>query len=324
MSNRYIFEDINSTIENNKKINIVRTAENGEEINFKKSTISNDIVLVKDEFYFPQKTTIENSANIESLCINIILDGELSYKDRVLDETISKTANTMFIKYFNNTHSIYEAKKDSSLRDIGVVIKGDFLKKNLLEKLYDIDKIQKDYEQDIPTVLKKAKTNVKTSLLAKEISDSPFHGDLNEIFLQSKVYEIIFNEFSDILDKDKNKNLKKEVKLTKEDIEALYKAKALISEEKRFLSISSLSKDVALNEFKLKYGFKKLFNTSPGNMMLDYRMVEAKKLLEGSEFNVSEIALLVGYKRVQSFTVAFKKKFGLLPKDVMKTRKYYY
>jgi len=292
-------------------------------VELEKSIINKDIFLIKNDIVLNKDTTLEASSKEEGLCISVTLNGRLSYKDQILNEKIDKQKNSMFVKYMNSSHSFYESKKNETIKEIGLVIKGDFLKKHFLEKLNDVDNVQKKYDENIPTVLKKSRTNMKTAILANEIYNSPFKGDLNNLFLQSKVYEIIYNEFSDILEKNSS-NVKEEIKFSTDDLEALYKAKALICEEKDFLSLPELSKKVALNEFKLKYGFKKFFNTSPGNMILEYRLQEAKKLLESTELNISEISSLVGYKYVQSFSTAFKKRFNVNPKDVMIKRKYYF
>ena len=59
-------------------------------------------------------------------------------------------------------------------------------------------------------------------------------------------------------------------------------------------------------------------------MILEHKMIHAKQLLETSEFSILEIANFVGYKYQQSFSNAFFQFFGLRPKDVMKSRNYYY
>lgn len=101
-------------------------------------------------------------------------------------------------------------------------------------------------------------------------------------------------------------------------------AKDIILFTQDFPDLPTLAKKVAINEFKLKYGFKQLFNTTVGQMILDQRMFYAKKLLETSEYSVSEVAFYTGYKYQQSFSNAFTQFFGICPKDLMKTRKYYY
>jgi len=317
-----ILNNLNDLLDKNEDDFNINFPCNTSFVNVKKHSISDDIILIKDKISFSQNTSISCLSKEEGLCINIVLNGRAKYKDCISDETVNKIKATTSIKYINSSHSLLEGKKDNKLEEIGVIIKGTFLKKLFLNEVNNIDLLQKNYEKNITTVLKKAQTNTKTAILANEIYNSPFRGNLNSVFLQGKVYEIIYNEFTDILQKDTKP--KQEIKLSKEDIEALHKAKNLICEDKKFLSISDLSKEVALNEFKLKYGFKKFFNTSPGNMILEYRMYEAKNLLEISELNITEISKLVGYKYVQSFTNAFRKKFNVNPKDVMKTRKYYY
>lgn len=53
-------------------------------------------------------------------------------------------------------------------------------------------------------------------------------------------------------------------------------------------------------------------------------MQEARALLETSDYNINEIASIVGYKQASSFSKAFLKKYNILPKEIMKKRSYYY
>ncbi|MCH9812657.1 MAG: AraC family transcriptional regulator [Epsilonproteobacteria bacterium] len=55
-----------------------------------------------------------------------------------------------------------------------------------------------------------------------------------------------------------------------------------------------MSKRVKLNEFKLKTGFKKIFEMTPYGMLFVHRMNYGKYLLEKSEYNIKEIAAIVG------------------------------
>ena len=163
----------------------------------------------------------------------------------------------------------------------------------------------------------------KLAFLAKEIYNSPFKGELNSLYLQGKVYELLHNEFANLIS-EKEEISSSTMKFSNADIQALHKAKKIMQTSQNKISIIQLSRKVALNEHKLKYGFKKLFNTTPYSLMLERRMYEAKELLESSDLNVSEVADKVGYKYIQSFSMAFTKFFGQSPKDLMKSRKYYY
>ncbi len=104
---------------------------------------------------------------------------------------------------------------------------------------------------------------------------------------------------------DLGSKYKQPVKLSTQDKEAIYQA---------LPSIKELCKIVAINELKLKTGFRQFFNETPYGTSVEYRLQEAKKLLIASELNINEISKKVGYKYAQNFTKAFGDRFGMPPK----------
>jgi AraC-like DNA-binding protein len=77
-------------------------------------------------------------------------------------------------------------------------------------------------------------------------------------------------------------------------------------------SLTELAKAAGLNEFKLKKGFKEVFDTSVFGYLSDFRLNEAKtSLLSG--LSIKEVTDQFGYSSVQHFTRAFKEKFGVTP-----------
>lgn len=81
-------------------------------------------------------------------------------------------------------------------------------------------------------------------------------------------------------------------------------------------TIAEISKAVGLNQCKLKKGFKALFGTSIYAHFQQTRMQRAKTLL--SRYNVTETAMELGYSNVSHFSTAFRKQFGILPKEARK------
>ena len=61
---------------------------------------------------------------------------------------------------------------------------------------------------------------------------------------------------------------------------------------------------------------KKITGYSPKDILLSARLEKAKELLKGGENNVSEIAYMVGFSSLSSFSRAFKNKFGTKPSSV--------
>lgn len=85
-------------------------------------------------------------------------------------------------------------------------------------------------------------------------------------------------------------------------------------------TIAELSKEVGLNQFKLKKGFKTLFENSIYAYFQLHRMEKARELLR--IHNVTETALTMGYSNVSHFSGAFFKQFNVLPGDFRRSEKY--
>jgi AraC-like DNA-binding protein len=69
-----------------------------------------------------------------------------------------------------------------------------------------------------------------------------------------------------------------------------------------------------LNEFKLKTGFKKVFDNTVFGYLNDQRLDHASELMLQQQYRpLSDIALELGYSSPQHFSNAFSKKFGISP-----------
>lgn len=311
-----ISEFINSF--SNNEFNL-KFPDNFGHMNLKKEIVSDDIYLFKTNVQANKNFSIQTNSKVDSLFINIILDGKVQYQSNGNDKIKIFNKNDTYIKYIDEAYSIAILDKNSFSKGLAIYIKNNFLENKLSTYSYLFNKI-KNY----PSLINRTE-NLINIKLANELFNSPFTNELNNIYLQSKVLEIIYNqikEFEKCLFKQESSCEK--IKLSNEDIEALYKARNIILLTYDFPDLSTLAKKVAINEFKLKFGFKKLFNTTVGQMILERKMIHGKQLLETSEFSISEIASFVGYKYQQSFSNAFFQFFGLRPKDVMKSRGYYY
>jgi AraC-like DNA-binding protein len=78
-------------------------------------------------------------------------------------------------------------------------------------------------------------------------------------------------------------------------------------------SLKDLTYKFGLNEFKLKKGYKQLFQTTVFGHVHQLRMQKAKTVLEEKAMNVSEASFYIGYNNVSSFCTEFKKRFGYSP-----------
>ena len=325
MSKRFCIDNIDEFFykqKENKKF-----SKNLNNIEVIKKEIDKNITVFKNTKQVGKEINIPIKYDPKGLFIGVALDGQMDYKSYLSDfggefRNIVQKDQT-YLSLVNKEEGVNHLSKDTNIKNIMILIQDQFLNTHFLSKLKNQDILKKDYEKSKSNILYKNKTSVKTAILANEIFYSPFTNDLNEIYVQSKVYEIIYNEFTNYLDYEKTID-QKFIKFSDEDIQRLHYAKKLIKEEQKYLSLKELSRAVAINEFKLKYGFKKLFNISVGAMVLQEKMKNSKIMLESGELSINEIAQIIGYKYPSNFAVAFKKHFGVNPSEITRNKKYYY
>jgi AraC-like DNA-binding protein len=100
------------------------------------------------------------------------------------------------------------------------------------------------------------------------------------------------------------------------DVPAIELAKKII--ERDFVShihIPMLADKAGINEFKLKVGFRELFQTSPYQYRLRLCLAKAKELLEDTDDTIDQIAYKVGFDTYNGFSTAFKKAFCIAPTE---------
>ncbi|RBQ32525.1 hypothetical protein CRU92_02100 [Arcobacter sp. FW59] len=284
--------------------------------------VVDDVYFVKANLTLKDDITVQSKSQVDGILLDFNLIGDVSYKSKIHNYGFSTSNNRTDIELIKEESSESKAKR-GEINKISLIVKKDFLVKNLpLNKKSDyvLNALEKNSCQEL---LKSEATNFLTNKILNQLYYfDMYEGNLGDIFLQSKVLELLYCEFFELF-KEKTISKNSIVKFDEKDIQALYKAKELILSLQEDFTIATLSKKVALNEFKLKTGFKKYFNTSPGNLMIEQKMLKAKQLLETGEYNINEVSTILGYKYQQSFTATFNKYFRFNPKELLKIKKYY-
>ncbi|MCS3794685.1 AraC-like DNA-binding protein [Chitinophagaceae bacterium OAS944] len=143
------------------------------------------------------------------------------------------------------------------------------------------------------------------------IRECRFTGMIRYLFLESKMMELFVLQMEQA---QLAADCKTDSHWSIADREKLYAVKDYI--ENAYLEVFSL-KDLTykfnLNEFKLKKGYKQLFETTVFGHVHQLRMKKAQALLQNKAMNVTEAAFFIGYNNVSSFCTEFKKRFGYSP-----------
>ena len=100
------------------------------------------------------------------------------------------------------------------------------------------------------------------------------------------------------------------------DVPALELAKSIIEKDPvRHIHISALADKAGIHEFKLKLGFRELFQTSPYQYRLHLCLEKAKELLETTDDTIDQIASKIGFETYSGFSTAFKKVYHVAPTE---------
>lgn len=85
-------------------------------------------------------------------------------------------------------------------------------------------------------------------------------------------------------------------------------------------SLALLASKAGINEFKLKTGFRELYNTTPYEYLVGLRLEKGKALLEDTDLSIQEIADKVRFDSYRGFSKAFKSLYGILPREYRESR----
>ena len=143
--------------------------------------------------------------------------------------------------------------------------------------------------------------------LLQEALHHPYDPTLQSLYYQNLVRDLFFIHLT-------HTAVGLPGELREADIAAVYEADAILSKDlSEHFTIQQLSGMAGTNAFKLKKGFREIFNTGVFGRLLFRRMEHAKMLLASTDKPIKEVALEAGYATVAGFITAFGKRFGKTP-----------
>jgi len=141
-----------------------------------------------------------------------------------------------------------------------------------------------------------------------------YNNGLSQMYIESKALELLILAINKL-----SKIVVNEISLTKADIKTFSECKEWLETNSADPgSFKKLARRFNMNEYKLKKGFKQLFDIPAWDYVLKIRMEKAKFLLEETNLQITEIAYKVGYSKPSHFSTAFRKYYNFPPKHLRK------
>ncbi|GJD15175.1 AraC family transcriptional regulator [Rivularia sp. IAM M-261] len=204
-------------------------------------------------------------------------------------------------------------------QDIDIHIEPELLKKifgiqedaipELLKHLFR----QPDEEYSIST----GTITTQMQVVLQQISQCPFEGLVKKVYLEAKVLELMALRLQQDMTREIIQCHEYEPKRTV--AEQIYQAKEIL--ETRLNnppSLVELAEEVGLSLYQLKHKFRKVFGKSVFQYLHQYRMEQARLMLYDGNMLVADVANSVGYSHFGQFSAAFKRMFGISPRDCLK------
>lgn len=159
--------------------------------------------------------------------------------------------------------------------------------------------------------------NTQMQVGLQQILQCPFQGLVKQIYLEAKVLELMALRLQ--------QDMAGEVIFSaayppkRKLIERIYQAKEILeSRLENPPALIELAENVGLSLYQLKQGFRKVFGKTAFQYLHQYRMEQARLLLYAGDRRVADVANAVGYSHLGQFSAAFKKMFGISPRDCLR------
>ncbi len=250
---------------------------------------------------------------IENIALYFVKKGNAGYHlDRKTGREISIPSlshNVWFMNEDCNEKEFYLKDKEQEITSLHLPI--DYFQRlvNLYPELFEESFLRYEKEESFYLKEKYQQTSSEQYHILNQIENSHLMGTYSDAYVDAKVLELLSLSFSQPIEKQP----------IFKDYDKIQEAShILISDIHNPPSIRELALQVGINEKKLKQGFKAVFNTTVYGYLFDHKMHLAEQLLRDTKKSIAEIALQCGYNYASHFCTAFKRKFGVSPKNKRK------
>lgn len=217
------------------------------------------------------------------------------------------------IYYSENFESDIFYNRQKGFEYLAVILKKEHLLQFLQQHGNPVRKLETALERGRPLALfdRAAPLHPEMHSVLHRMLYAPIADDLSEMYLNGKILELLALQLQQY----------REEQTTYRPSPGTDRQLAEIHDflSTHFLTIHSLE-DVArharLSERQIREGFRHRYRKSVYELIHEKRMLHARHLLLSSGFTVDEVANQIGYSQGSNFIQAFKRKFGITPKQL--------
>ena len=232
-------------------------------------------------------------------------DGDLDYE---LTEMLGATmANSLEVK-----HQL-KLSPEKAIQLLWIDIDKEAFQKQLPDKYQKYLKIENEEED----YLQVGHFNLAIAAAIQEIYQHTYRGLVGYIYTRAKCLEIVALRLHQL---EQQKEKGDSLQLEEKDMETVLKARNIqLKSLRNPPNIQELARMVGTNENTLKKNFKVVYDKTINGHLTEKRLQQARLLLASGKMNIREVSIEVGYQNPGHFARLFKKRFGMLPREFLKS-----
>lgn len=282
--------------------------------------IKHGVILSDWQMHYQSNTdmNVQGPGNDEYMQIIFCLNDGVSWgviNDRS-SITLQKKESCIYAGHKGKEYICYKKNSNFSFKTIKIPITY-FVQ--LLSEYFDGQEITVYRKKLLEEISKIPVTPIMEQILTETSQFSQYRGSLGYLYLDGKLLELLSVYLGEVLELDIL--MGKNISMSRTERTAIMETKRIIDSQLAFApSCKELSRMVHLSVPKLSQGFSSLYGISIHQYIIDQRLAHAAQLLLDGDMNVSEIAAIVGYGKPSNFAAAFKKRYGVVPKNYRETR----
>ena len=211
----------------------------------------------------------------------------------------------------------YRAGQQSKL--INIELEPKALCNSLLtEQQRQTDPIRQLFKTDVCKASFYPMITAQMRLLVHQMWHAPYQGAVKRLYLQAKVFELLAIHLDAISNQGANQAATSTLGLKPDTVERVYAAREILTKQLEHPpSLLALAQQVGVCDRTLRRGFKQLYGVTVTGYLTQQRMYRAEQLLRSRQCTVTEAARQVGYGHLGHFAAAFKRQFGITPRQCL-------
>ena len=311
--NRYLGKLYNNLIANSPQTISMDIPSDMGQGRIAQTKIKHGVILSDWQMCYQSDMNVQGAVSKEYIQIIFCMNDGISWG--IMDEhrsvTIQKNESCIYAGHGGTEYICY--KKDSSFSFKSIKIPIIYFSQ-LLADYFDGREVAVYEKKLLNGISKVPITPAIDQILAETSRFTQYRGGLGYLYLDGKLLELLSIYLGEVLEMDIL--MGKNISMSRTEKTAIIEAKRIIDSQLAFApSCEELSHLVHLSMTKLTRGFSLFYGMPIHQYIIEQRLIQAAQLLLEGDWNVSEVAAIVGYGKPSNFAAAFKKKYGVSPKN---------